>query len=159
MQPHRYHRKHRNIEINIRNAEPRDLNIIYNFICNLENEVFEYQIFKGIFEENLQNKSYIYYVAESNNEVIGFISFHTQKLLHHCGIVGEIQEFYIDPYFRNQGIGKLLIQEVKTYAKTHELKSIEVTSNKLRPENIQVYEHLGFRLTHNKFTIDTTKNS
>jgi (aminoalkyl)phosphonate N-acetyltransferase len=39
------------------------------------------------------------------------------------------------------------------------LKSIEVTSNKLRTENVQVYEHLGFRLTHNKFTINTTLDS
>ncbi len=142
--------------INIRKTNSEDLNTIYDFICNLENEVFDYQIFEDIFEDNLQNKSYVYYVAESNDKVIGFISFHTQKLLHHCGVVGEIQEFYIEPNFRNQGIGKLLIEEVKTYAKTNNLKSIEVTSNKLRTENIQVYEHFGFNLTHNKFTINTT---
>ena len=31
----------------------------------------------------------------SKNESLGFISFHTQNLLHHCGLVGEIQEFFI----------------------------------------------------------------
>ncbi len=138
----------------IRKADPQDLDTVYEFICNLENEVFDYQIFKCIFDKNLQNPDYVYYVAESNNHVIGFLSFHTQKLLHHCGVVGEIQEFYIDPNFRNQGVGKLLIQEVKAYAEANNLKSIEVTSNKLRTENVPIYEHLGFRLTHNKFTID-----
>lgn len=29
--------------------------------------------------------------------------------------------------------------------------SIEVTSNKKRIENINIYERTGFRLTHNKF--------
>jgi (aminoalkyl)phosphonate N-acetyltransferase len=143
----------------IRNAEPKDLDSIYHFICNLENEVFDFQLFKCIFDENLENPSFVYIVAESDKKVIGFISLHTQKLLHHCGVVGEIQEFYIDPNFRNQGIGKTLIQEVKTYAKANNLMSIEVTSNKLRTENVQVYEHLGFRLTHNKFTINTTLDS
>ena len=146
------------MEMNIRNTEFKDLDAIYNFICELENEVFDYQIFKGIFEGNLQNLNYVYYVAEKGNQVVGFISFHTQKLLHHCGIVGEIQELYVVPNFRNQQIGRFLVNKVKDYAKTHKLKSIEVTSNKLRNENIQVYEHLGFRLSHNKFTINTTLN-
>jgi (aminoalkyl)phosphonate N-acetyltransferase len=143
----------------IKNTEPKDLNTIYGFICDLENEVFDFQLFKCIFEENLGNPSFVYFVAESDEKVIAFISLHTQKLLHHCGVVGEIQEFYIDPNFRNQGIGKTLIQEVKTYAKANNLMSIEVTSNKLRTENVQVYERLGFRLTHNKFTINTTLDS
>lgn len=140
----------------VRKTESNDLDIIYRFICDLENEVLDFQLFKIIFEENTQNSNYIYWVAELDYEVVGIISFHTQKLLHHCGIVGEIQEFYINPNFRNQGIGKLLIQEVKAYAKANNFKSIEVTSNKRRTENVQVYEHLGFRLSHNKFTINST---
>ena len=147
------------MEINIRNAELKDLDIIFDFICELENEVFDYQIFTSIFEENLQNTNYVYYVAEIKNQVVGFISFHAQKLLHHCGIVGEIQELYVSQNFRNQQIGKFLVNRVKDYAKTHKLKSIEVASNKIRTENVYIYEHLGFRLTHNKFTINTTLDS
>lgn len=142
--------------MNIRNAKSDDLDTIFNFICELENEVFDFQIFKDIFEENLQNLNYVYYVAESDFQIVGFISFHTQKLLHHCGIVGEIQELYVVPNFRNQQIGRFLVNKVKDYAKTHKLKSIEVTSNKLRTENVYIYEHLGFKLSHNKFTINTT---
>ena len=145
--------------MNIRNAELKDLNIIFDFICELENEVFDYQVFKGIFEENLQNPNYVYYVAEIENHVVGFISFHTQKLLHHCGIVGEVQELYVAQSFRNQQIGKFLVNKVKDYAKTHKLKSIEVASNKTRTKNVYIYEHLGFRLSHNKFTINTTLES
>ena len=144
--------------MNIRNAKSDDLDTIFDFICELENEVFDYQIFKDIFEENLQNLNYVYYVAEIENQVVGFISFHTQKLLHHCGIVGEIQELYVAQNFRNQQIGRFLVNKVRDYAKTHKLKSIEVTSNKLRTENVYIYEHLGFKLSHNKLTINTTLN-
>jgi (aminoalkyl)phosphonate N-acetyltransferase len=145
--------------MNIRSTELMDLDIVFDFICELENEVFNYQIFKGIFEENLQNPNYVYYVAEMDNQVVGFISFHTQKLLHHCGNVGEIQELFIAQNYRNQQIGRFLVIKVKDYAKTHKLKSIEVTSNKIRTENVYFYEHLGFRLSHNKFTINTTLDS
>jgi len=145
--------------INIRKTESRDLDSIYDFICKLENDIIDYQAFKDIFNENINHSNYVYFVAELNEQVIGFISFHTQKLLHHCGIVGEIQEFYIDSNFRNRRIGKQLLQQVKEYAKTHKLKSIEVTSNKLRTENVHIYEHLGFRLSHNKFTINTSIDS
>ena len=143
----------------VRNAESKDLNTIFDFICELENEVFDYQVFKSIFEENLQNPNYVYYVAEIDNQVVGFISFHTQKLLHHCGIVGEIQELYVVQNFRNQQIGRILVNKIKDYAKTHKLKSIEVASNKIRTENVYIYEHLGFRLSHNKFTINSTLDS
>ncbi len=144
--------------MNIRNAKSDDLDTIFKFICELENKVFDFQIFKDIFEENLQNLNYVYYVAESDIQIVGFISFHTQKLLHHCGIVGEIQELYVIPNFRNQQIARFLVDKVKDYAQTHKLKSIEVTSNKLRTENVYIYEHLGFELSHNKLTINTTLN-
>ena len=145
--------------MNIKNAKSDDLDTIFNFICELENEVFDFQIFKDIFEENLQNLNYVYYVAEIENQVVGFISFHTQKLLHHCGIVGEIQELYVVQNFRNQQIGRILVNKIKDYAKTHKLKSIEVTSNKTRTEDVYIYESLEFRLSHNKFTINTTLDS
>jgi (aminoalkyl)phosphonate N-acetyltransferase len=39
------------------------------------------------------------------------------------------------------------------YATQNNLKSIEVTSSRKRLENIEIYENLGFQLSHNKFTI------
>lgn len=69
--------------MNIRKAESNDLDIIYGFICVHENKVFDYELFKGIFEENLVITDYVYYVAELHGKVVGFISFHTQKLSHH----------------------------------------------------------------------------
>lgn len=39
------------------------------------------------------------------------------------------------------------------YADENKLKSIEVTTNHKRVENVLIYENLGFTLSHNKFTI------
>jgi len=105
-----------------------------------------------MFLQNINNPEYLYLTAESDSKIIGFISFHTQNLLHHCGKVGEIQEFFILKDFRRKGISKLFMKEIEIFSVENNIVSIEVTSNKKREENVQIYENLGFTLTHNKFT-------
>jgi len=137
----------------IRKVEQQDLDFVYQSICELESEVLDFEIFRKIFNENISNPKNLYLLAENQNEGVGFISFHTQNLLHHCGLVGEIQEFFIHQKYRGQGVGKQLIEKIMNYADQNNLKSIEVTTNKRRVENVLIYENLGFGLTHNKFTI------
>ncbi len=140
-------------EIKIRKAENQDLDFVYKAICELENEALNFKIFEAIFNENISNPKNLYLIAKNENEGLGFISFHTQNLLHHCGLVGEIQEFFIHQKHRGQGVGRLLINEILNFADQNNLKSIEVTTNKKRVENVAIYENLGFTLSHNKFTI------
>ncbi|KIO52291.1 GNAT family N-acetyltransferase [Flavobacterium hibernum] len=140
--------------VQIRKVEKQDLDFVYKAICELENEILNFEVFKEIFEENISNPKNLYLMAENENEGLGFISFHTQNLLHHCGLVGEIQEFFIYQNYRSQGVGRQLISEVLDYANQNNLKSIEVTTNKRRVENVAIYENLGFTLSHNKFTIN-----
>ena len=141
------------LHINIRKVEKQDLDFVYKAICELENEVLDFEVFERIFNENISNSKNLYLIAENESEGLGFISFHTQNLLHHCGLVGEIQEFFIHQKYRGKGVGRLLINEIKNFAEQHNLKSIEVTTNKRRVENVAIYENLGFNLSHNKFTI------
>jgi PhnO protein len=140
-------------KVEIRKVEKEDLDFVYNAICELENEILDFAVFKEIFDENISNPNIIYFLAEKDKEGLGFISFHTQKLLHHCGLVGEIQEFFINEDYRNKGIGRQLIQKIMQFAQQNKLKSVEVTTNRKRVENVLIYENLGFSLTHNKFTI------
>ncbi|WP_244284394.1 GNAT family N-acetyltransferase [Flavobacterium oncorhynchi] len=141
------------LHINIRKVEKQDLDFVYKAICELENEVLDFEVFERIFNENISNSKNLYLIAENESEGLGFISFHTQNLLHHCVLVGEIQEFFIHQKHRGKGVGRLLINEIKNFAEQHNLKSIEVTTNKRRVENVAIYENLGFNLSHNKFTI------
>ncbi|WP_294965109.1 GNAT family N-acetyltransferase [uncultured Flavobacterium sp.] len=137
----------------IKKAENQDLDFVYKSICELENEVLDFKVFESIFNENISNPRNLYLIAENKTDRLGFISFHTQNLLHHCGLVGEIQEFFICQKYRGQGVGRLLVNEILDFAEKKNLKSIEVTTNKKRVENVAIYENLGFTLSHNKFTI------
>lgn len=142
-----------NSNLQIRKIQTQDLDFVYKSICELENEELDFEVFAAIFNENIANPNNLYLIAENENEGLGFISFHTQNLLHHCGRVGEIQEFFINENHRGKGIGRQLIEKIMQYAKECKLKSIEVTTNKRRVENVLIYENLGFALSHNKFTI------
>lgn len=140
-------------KVQIRKVEKQDLDFVYKAICELENEILNFEVFKEIFNENISNSKNLYLIAKNEKEGVGFISFHTQNLLHHCGLVGEIQEFFIHKNYRGQGIGRQLINKILHYANQNNLKSVEVTTNKRRVENVEIYENLGFTLSHNKFTI------
>ena len=141
------------LPISIRKIEESDAVFVYHALCDLENETLDRETFEDIFFENIKNPNYCYFIAENGVDKLGFVSFHTQKLLHHGGVVGEIQEFYVNANCRNQGVGRKLIDTIRSYADSKNLKSVEVTTNKKRTENVAIYENLGFKLSHNKFTI------
>jgi PhnO protein len=139
--------------MNIRKANFQDLNQIHAFMCELEACTLDFGVFQDLFQTNLQNHFISYFVAEEGENLVGFISLHKQYLLHHCGLVGEIQEFFVSENSRGKGIGKLLMSAVKKDAIESKIHEIEVTTNKKRIENVSVYEGLGFELSHNKFTM------
>lgn len=124
--------------------------IIYQFICTLEETVLNRAAFRSIFAQNLQNPTIHYFVAEKAGTIVGFISCHVQLLLHHTGCVGEIQELFVQSDMRNQGIGQLLVTEVKALAVRENLVSLEVTTNRKRTDAISFYERALFKQTHVK---------
>ncbi len=136
----------------VRLANLGDLDVIYSFICELEECEIELEKFTRAYHLNLFNIDNIYLVAEYEDEVIGFLSCHTQLLLHHGGeTIGEIQEMYVDINHRNLGVGKLLLDELKVIALTKNIIQIEVTSNNLRESTHRFYIRENFKETHKKF--------
>src|SRR5882672_11633349 len=49
-------------------------------------------------------------VAESDQEVVGFISLHWFHSFHFAGSIGRISAFCVDDRFRGQGIGIQLLE-------------------------------------------------
>ena len=134
-----------------RKSEEKDAMQIYKFICTLEEVDFDFVVFRNIYLNNLANSEYIYLIAETENEVIGFISCHTQNLLHHCGRVAEIQELYVSKNFRNIGIGSVLVSEVEKKAIEAGCISLEVTAQNKRMQTHEFYTQVGFDSSHKKF--------
>ncbi len=101
----------------IRSATVMDFDIIYGFVNALEETVFERDILYNIFQKNIASGLNIYLIAaDQDHAPAGYISCHGQYLLHHAGLVGEIQELFVRPDKRGEGIGRLLVEAVKDRA-------------------------------------------
>lgn len=139
--------------VNIRPAKNHDAKKIYQFLCALEEQIFDLGVFDLHYRSCLAGINNIYLVAaQADNEPIGYLSCHGQLLLHHGGIVYEIQELYVEPAWRKKGIGRMLLKALDEYLTRREWKSLEVTTNRKRPETIAFYTRNGFQLTHVKCT-------
>ena len=138
--------------IHVRPATQEDFEYVYEFINLLEDEVFDKQRQWEIYLENAGNPNNIYLIAWAHNLAVGFLSCHIQYLLHHGGLVGEIQEMYVNENGRSHGIGKLLIEKLKEMAKARGVLQLEVTSSFRREDAHRFYEREGFAHTHKKFT-------
>lgn len=92
-------------------------------------------------------------MADSEDaKTIGYIAAQGQLLLHHLGMVYEIQEMFVHPEFRGKGIGHQLMAALETHLRNRECRSFEVTTNEKRAATQHFYAACGFNKTHVKFT-------
>ncbi len=140
-------------ELLIRKASLFDFKSVYGFVNDLEETEFNIESMKIAFEQNINNADSIYLIAEIDNKPVGYLSCHSQFLLHHGGQrIAEIQEMYVNPENRKMGIGKKLIDELKRLAQQKGIDQLEVTSNNRRTKTHRFYEREKFVQSHKKFT-------
>jgi GNAT superfamily N-acetyltransferase len=91
----------------------------------------------------LQSKDHTAFVAEYENEIVGWIGASQAimiEVMPHC----EINGLVIDQDHRGMGIGKLLIDKVKQWAREKNNSKIGLHCNVKRTDAHLFYEHLGF---------------
>ena len=138
----------------IRKAEQSDAAMVKCLLEELENREFDQGIFDRIYAEYLHTPLAIMQVAvHSEDEIVGFISCKGQSLLHHEGLVFEIQELIVTAAHQGKGVGRELVAALKPELALLGAKSLEVTSNKRRKEAHAFYQSMGFLNSHEKFTI------
>ncbi|CAM3485579.1 N-acetyltransferase domain-containing protein [Flavobacterium longum] len=138
--------------IHIRPATIDDFEYVYQFINTLEGQVFDRSAQWEIYVANASNANNIYLMAWAHALPVGYLSCHAQHLLHHGGLVGEIQEMFVTENGRGRGIGKLLLDRCKEIAKANGVLQLEVTSGLMREDAHRFYEREGFLFTHKKFS-------
>jgi len=91
----------------------------------------------------LQSKDHTAFVAEYENKIAGWIGA-AQAIMIEVMPYCEINGLVIDEHHRGMGIGKLLIDRVKQWAKEKGNDKIGLRCNVKRTEAHLFYEHLGF---------------
>lgn len=140
-------------QVIIRMATTADFGVIAGFVQDLEESTFDLKIMENAFEKNLKLPDSVYLIAENDQQALGYLSCHTQLLLHHGGRkVAEIQEMYVAPAFRNMGIGMMMLNELKKLLRQKGINNLEVCSNLSRKDTHRFYEREGLTPSHYKFT-------
>ena len=103
--------------------------------------------------EMLQYNYNCLFVSERNGLVTGWI--------HGCivtriesGTFAEICGLVVDENFRQQGIGKLLVEAVSKWATEKRTSKLRVRCNTNRPASHQFYQTLGFDLNKEQKVFD-----
>lgn len=88
-------------------------------------------------------------VIESNTEIIATSHLTIMPSLTFKGSTRmQIEAVRVAEKYRGQKIGHFMFEQAIVYAKQHEVKIIQLTTNKHRLKAKNFYEQLGFQSTH-----------
>lgn len=133
------------MEVSIRQMTTDDVSAVNKLSAQLGYPLPEEQTLQNI-KTVLASKEHDAFVAVLDNNVAGWIGLAQSvmiEMLPHC----EINGLVIDENFRGKGIGKLLVEKAKQWAKEKGNDRIILRCNVKRTETHLFYQHLGFRAT------------
>lgn len=135
----------------IRTANENDAKAVFDIINDLEDGTLGYEVFSGVFLQQLQNYLYVCIVYEDEGEIKGVLNLRLERQLHHTGKIAEIMEFAVRKDSRNRGIGEQLLAFAETTARNQGCEQIEVACSQARKEAHRFYLREGMINTHFRF--------
>lgn len=94
----------------IRPCVPSDAQAIYPLICELQGDALPPLPFQRIFTEKCQGANTFYWMAEAENQAVGFISLTVDDVLHHAAKIGTVIELIVAAPCRRHGVASTLME-------------------------------------------------
>lgn len=88
----------------------------------------------------LFNSSALYYIAKTENKIVGFIGIWLEPTRLH------IINVAVHPEYRNEGVGTQLLLFAINYAKERKFKEVSLEVRKSNENAIRLYKKLGFEV-------------
>ena len=138
-------------KITTRQANIEDFKKVFNLLKELwPNYDLDIKVVKHIFSEGLASDQIYYFVAQKNNEIIGFVSLSITNSLQY-GKIATIDEVIVTKKYRRQGVGKNMLNCVESFAKKIHCKNIDLHSGLLRKKAHIFYKSNGFEIVSHYF--------
>ena len=134
----------------VRQAQSSDASAISELLADLGYPSAPAQVQNRLAEASVSLHTVIF-VAESDTQVVGALSFHRIPLFHTDGFLGRITSLVVSPTFQRRGVGRLLVAAAEELARAHGCGRVEVTSGEHRPEAHAFYECLGYQPVSRRF--------
>lgn len=100
------------------------------------------EIGENYFKKVIENGTV--WVAVDKDKVIGYLAGSMKNSNCIVKTVAELDNFYIEEEYRRQGIGRILVNEYKSYCKSKGIDTIDVTTNAKNKNARSFYEANGF---------------
>ena len=114
----------------------------YQLFMNLHNMSIPQDKFNELYDDIF--KAAIIFVIELDNKLVGMAKLLIeQKFIHNLSKYGHIEDVYVDPDYRNNNYGKLLIKHMVDYCKERSFFKITLTCNE---QVAPFYEKNGFEI-------------
>jgi ribosomal protein S18 acetylase RimI-like enzyme len=143
--------------VEIRLAKSSDLTVLDQMMYDLheEHHVACPEHFKSAYDvmqekriaDYLELPEGLVFVAASREKVIGFVSGHFSELVSAVSqnvLMGSIDEFYVLPQYRQQGIGSRLLQRIEKEFDDYGVQQLFVEVWDFNQTAIKLYQKLGF---------------
>lgn len=132
-------------ELGIRNAVPEDVQSLTELSNQLGYATNSAQT-KNRLQEILANQENCLYVGITNGKLVGWIhGFYALRLESDSFV--EIGGLVVEENYRNQGVGKELVNAVRQWSESKNCGRIRVRCNSIRKESAIFYAKIGFSLT------------
>jgi len=145
------------VQLIFRKAEEKDLAQILELLAsdilgksreNLQN----FENYRQVFLEISADKNNFLAVVEFENLVIGTCHLTIMpSLALQASKRMNIEAVRVSEKFSNRGIGSWMMKKAIEFAKKHDAKIVQLTSNKQRKDAHRFYERLGFVASHEGF--------
>jgi GNAT superfamily N-acetyltransferase len=134
----------------VRSARPGDAVAISELLLELGYPSSTGQVEQRI-AANLSSTGTAVFIAESDQRLIGVLSFHCIPLFHADGALGRITSLVVATDYRQRGIGRLLVSAAEEYGWAHGCTRVEVTSGDHRSDAHAFYQRLGYQADCRRF--------
>jgi ribosomal protein S18 acetylase RimI-like enzyme len=108
----------------------------------------EFSMTENFVDGLLQDEESHLWVAEANQQVVGYLHFNYREEREHPIIVPRsyitVLSLIVKEQFRQQGIGKSLMQRVHEWVKEHNVDDIELQVYEFNTPAMGFYEKLGY---------------
>lgn len=148
-----------NANIIIRRAETADADdvavlvgeLLHEIMARIDSNVFHFDLAetaKRLVTFIAEEKNFVF-AALSDNKIVGFVTIYEGFALYAEGAFGTMAELYVRPAYRSRGVGKALVNAVRTFGETRGWSRLEVTTPPL-PQfdtTLAFYEREGFAVS------------
>jgi N-acetylglutamate synthase-like GNAT family acetyltransferase len=131
------------MEIFIRKIAERDAPAVAALCKQLGYDLSVQQTLENI-RTVLASKGHDAFVAADSEKVIGWIGL-AQAIQIESPLYCEIRGLVVDDQYRNQGVGKLLVEKAKQWCRENGNKRLRLRCNMTRTETHLFYQHLNFK--------------